>query len=684
MSITSRISSMEEHVTNAYDELQGLGADLTNVNKNIENISMVLDDIYDSMPQVSGEGTSLTLDDTRVGKIKSTLKGNTEQTQYTGINLFNANAPSKTQVGVTVTNNGDGTFSISGTATANLSIPLTTTIGQPLTGGQPYTVAMEILSNGGSDGSLTVEILKNGTPQYNFFAISPQTTTGMKVQVSTPSEDATIRGIAYYCGSGAVVNNLKIRPYLVKGSYTTSTIPPYEPYVGGIPSPNPNYPQDIHVVSGDNKINVVGKNLLPISTLATQTKNGITFTNNNNGSYTFNGTASAYTTFVLNNNLSFNGNYTYVMRDTATSGFVMYLQNSSGQGIGQATTHTTIDNSIGIMVIGINNGVSLNNVTINPYVYKGAYDSTIEYEPYQGNTYNIDLPVENLCNGINQNVYLNNSANRCGIASDNSGLYIPVNGGNYTISTTSTQARYRVACSNGVPPSEGSLGAYNGQNKDNTSSSITIDTTGYTYLIVNATDLTKIQIEKGSKTNSYTPYGTTPIELCKIGDYQDYFYKDSGKWYLHKEIGKVVLTPINVDSYISVTQGSLFRTIIAESISGTIPYSNYYTGISNSSLRADGKFYFNYNASGNRNVFDFIDNRFTNVDDFKTFLTNNNVEVLFPIPTPTNTEITYQPLIDQLNLLEKAMSKDGQTNISQVNNDLPFKITASALKEWSV
>ena len=80
MSITSRINEMSSHIEQAYDELQGLGADLTNVNKNIENISMVLDDIYDSMPQVSGEGTSLTLDDTRVGKIKSTLKGNTSQT----------------------------------------------------------------------------------------------------------------------------------------------------------------------------------------------------------------------------------------------------------------------------------------------------------------------------------------------------------------------------------------------------------------------------------------------------------------------------------------------------------------------------------------------------------------------------------------------------------------------------
>ena len=32
------------------------------------------------------------------------------------------------------------------------------------------------------------------------------------------------------------------------------------------------------------------------------------------------------------------------------------------------------------------------------------------------------------------------------------------------------------------------------------------------------------------------------IELCKIGDYQDYIYKNNNKWYLHKEIGKIDLT----------------------------------------------------------------------------------------------------------------------------------------------
>ena len=669
MSITSRINEMSSHIEQTYDELQGLGADLTNVNKNIENISMVLDDIYDSMPQVSGEGTSLTLDDTRVGKIKSTLKGNTSQ---------------------------------------------------------------------------------SGTP--------------------TP----------------------------------TSPIP-------------------VNVVSGDNEINVVGKNLIPtsdiISTSGT-TSNGITFTRNSDGSITANGTATGAISIYINNDYTELSAGTYTFSDSVASGesgttFFSYADvrhtDSTGwdyYNFSTANTTTGMTQTIPEAFkfktrIVIRNGQTLNNVVFKPMLEVGSSATT--YKAYQGNTYNIDLPVENLCNGINQNVYLNNPANQCGIASNNSGLYIPVNGGNYTISTTTTQTRYRVACSNGVPPSEGSLGAYNGQNKDNTSSSITIDTTGYTYLIVNATDLTKIQIEKGSKTNSYTPYGTTPIELCKIGNYQDYFgksdgrnlfdkdkdivegytfgnddilisatdffyqayyipvepnttysfigqktlgsdslrvceytsdktfiqrnyelytitttqnthyirvsnYKDKlnttqveksssatpwqpygvGKWYLHKEIGKVVLNG----------SSNRFTQIFSTNTSGINRYRTNEIPVKLQTTGQIADVYCNkllpktlvntYGRVQGISVSDAITMFIIYIDDIGTYtleqannwLSTNNLEIYYVLATSTNTEVTYEPLITQLNLLEKAMSKDGQTNISQVNNDLPFIISASALKEW--
>lgn len=40
-----------------------------------------------------------------------------------------------------------------------------------------------------------------------------------------------------------------------------STFTDYEPYTGGIPSPNPDYPQDVQVVTGEQTVTTTGKNL---------------------------------------------------------------------------------------------------------------------------------------------------------------------------------------------------------------------------------------------------------------------------------------------------------------------------------------------------------------------------------------------------------------------------------------
>ena len=42
-------------------------------------------------------------------------------------------------------------------------------------------------------------------------------------------------------------------------------------------------------------------------------------------------------------------------------------------------------------------------------------------------------------------------------------------------------------------------------------------------------EITNIQVEVGTKANHYTPYGTTPIKMCDIGDYEDGFVRTSGK-----------------------------------------------------------------------------------------------------------------------------------------------------------
>lgn len=138
----------------------------------------------------------------------------------------------------------------------------------------------------------------------------------------------------------------------------------------------------------------------------------------------------------------------------------------------------------------IANGVNINTELTN--VKSGLLD-------YQNKGY---LP-KNLCDGVNQSKYLDGSCANFGTATGDSGLIIKVDANtNYTVSTKSTQTRYRVALVDNTD--RGS--AYNGVNKDGTNQSITVNSGTHQYLIVNATDLTIIQVEKGSVATEYAPF----------------------------------------------------------------------------------------------------------------------------------------------------------------------------------
>ena len=192
------------------------------------------------------------------------------------------------------------------------------------------------------------------------------------------------------------------------------------------------------------------------------------------------------------------------------------------------------------------------------------------------------------------------------------------------------------------------------------------------------------QLEKGSKQNNFTPYGTTPIEPCKIGNYQDYFYKDSGKWYLHKEMGSKDLTSTNVNMF-QLNTGTDYSTLYISKSSIGMP-----TGwLSNIMLCSHFKEFQpgqsvipgNFQTSGNgNNAFFYLPTTITTLAEAKTYMDSlTNSKIYYVLATPINEEIIDTTLINQLNALESALSKDGQTNISQVNNNLPFIISAEAI-----
>jgi len=193
-------------------------------------------------------------------------------------------------------------------------------------------------------------------------------------------------------------------------------------------------------------------------------------------------------------------------------------------------------------------------------------------------------------------------------------------------------------------------------------------------------------------TGTFTKGNDIPngMELCKIGTYQDYIVKDNGKWYLKKEIGKVVLDGSedwNVSSYWGKINTNVYYATTKNDIyfpdwTSNYCLSNYFTTYARSALYFLDEDGFGFSGTGGITNPSFtirIDKTLaSDTQNFQTWLSTHNTIVYYVLATPTYEEITDSTLINQLNALEKANSYDNQTNISQVNNDMPFELAVTA------
>lgn len=181
----------------------------------------------------------------------------------------------------------------------------------------------------------------------------------------------------------------------------------------------------------------------------------------------------------------------------------------------------------------------------------------------------------------------------------------------------------------------------------------------------------KVKLISTDQSATY-PISLGNIELCKIGDYQDRIYKDSGKWYLNKQIGKVVLDGSEDYNYNDYTTYAKFS-------SNQIINNSYATGVCLSSHFKYGTGQIGTVKVYNNNWLDIFTNPMT-LQEWKTWLSNNNVSVYYAC-TPTYTEITDSTLISQLNAIEQAKSYDTNTHIRQNANKKPFILNATTVQK---
>lgn len=209
---------------------------------NATQLTTQTDDLFDALTTNEASGTELYIDDAKACRvINSEIDGMYQQETTSGINIYNTKLlTTVTQNGITRTILPDGGIKVEGTATEQWNMRISTTDIVSLKEGNytfvcyglPTNLSVNIYYISNVTGESIKSFNSDGTKVYHMELVIPKATTV----------------------------NCTLYPFLVNGQYDSATIPQYEPYTGGNPSPNPDYPQAIEQVESV-KLNINNKNL---------------------------------------------------------------------------------------------------------------------------------------------------------------------------------------------------------------------------------------------------------------------------------------------------------------------------------------------------------------------------------------------------------------------------------------
>ena len=266
---------------------------------------------------------------------------------------------SKTENGITFTDNGDGTITANGTATADAVFKCWAWGDKVLPSGNYFA------SGCPQNGSVNTYYI-NCAFRYNNVNFKDVQDRGAGALIEAPNG---IEGIyvVIRIKSGITVKNLLFKPMLNKGT----TALPYEPYIA---------PKDVEKV-------VVAKspNLLNYANYSNRTIEGIIYTANDDGTITANGTATADSYYYLTQGYSIAlkvGTYTVSgcpeggSRNTyAIVGFGWVPLD-----IGEGSTFTLEEDANKSIMIFIKKGTTVENLIFFPMLNKGT--KVLPYEKY--------------------------------------------------------------------------------------------------------------------------------------------------------------------------------------------------------------------------------------------------------------------------------------------------------------
>ena len=669
---------------------------------------------------ISGEGTELALLNTAEAPFSQfTIKGNTQQATYSGKNLLPVTGFNYSSGGLTSTNNGS-TVNISGTTSIQYAtITSQTALGATIPSGTAITLSMTSALPAGV--RLYMRIYGAEGSSYSNLAIEDG---GTSISTTLGRDFGRYQFLIYSTvGTTLNISNLGIQ--IETGSTATS----FEPYVGGTPSPNPDYPQEIMVVKNQEMIRLTGKNLASadeLSLLPTveRVSGGLRATISSDtlvtyyapfrvlpaGTYTISfdaRSANADTTLLTLASTAYiwgqsglalkdkdgeaaDAGYRRLTKDwkrfsftatlptsapwigdlamtlffdTFTNSPIFELQNFQIEFGAEATEfdgsvpqNIPIDLRTGKNLLStdfFSMGALMNGMPVSSILYRiNNALAPIRVKP--NTTYTISAGLVSPVLGMMVDVQ------QCAANFQ----YVQSSGwkqlatGNYTFTTGSNI--YYIMLSFGI---------------STTSTTVTEGSTEDTTAYSSASQWlrgTTLQVEEGAAT-TYEPYES--MELCKIGDYQDYVLKSGDDWYVHKAIGKVVFNGTETWGRTNISAGDSRFYVSVPGIQTTTSPDKLGLVISNKLIENSNYEQFNLGTQGIRvrsngaeQIIMYINaTKAMSVNDFKIWLASNNIIAYYALATPTDTKITTEFTIEQLNnLKEYAHTYRGVTFLSSL------------------
>ena len=280
----------------------------------------------------------------------------------------------KTEAGITFTDNGDGSITLNGTATGNAQFYISLSLINKVDRTKTYVLS------GGKDSTiyLLMDFFEGATWKH---LIDTKSGTQATVKFSGVKVKYDKIYLTLNVLSGTECDNVIIKPQLEEGTTATG----YTPYISDLTSVT---------------VKKCGKNLIPFpyASNTAQTVNGVTYTPNSNGSIVIDGTATGQISFEI-----FKNSQKPIMLSAGTY-FLSGIPSESGASPTTFYMQVYYDGKWGVIDVGsggaftvsdtvaleritlfIKTGVEFTNLAIKPQLEVGT--TATEYEQYNGETY---------------------------------------------------------------------------------------------------------------------------------------------------------------------------------------------------------------------------------------------------------------------------------------------------------